>query len=428
MTLHTAPTTTSVPGVRAGRRVLPASVAYVVAAFTVGLSQFASVVPSPLYHTYSELWGFSTMTLTLIFATYTVGILAVLLLAGRVSDEVGRRPVLLASLATLMLAAAVFFFAGSTAWLFVGRGLQGLGIGAALGTGSATLLDLNRRKDASATGIVTAASASTGLGLGILVSAIIVQIGWAPRQLPYAVLFALLVIAFAGVWFMPETVKTRERLHPTVAWPHVPASVRRPFALASLAAIAAWSVGGLYFSLGPRLGAHVFQTTNVLLSVSGIVIIGLAAAATQVVFGRIAPWRAMTGGALTLAVATLTIVFATSTQSSALYLAGSVLGGAGWGLTFLGGLRSLSASIPPQQRAGIFSAFYVVSYSALSVPAILAGIAVDHYGLLPTFRVFGPAVAAIALVVAVAAWRTRPRRSAVVHELRAVARDQRRAA
>ena len=54
------------------------------------------------------------------------------------------------------------------------------------------------------------------------------------------------------------------------------------------------------------------------------------------------------------------------------------------------------------------SAFYVVAYSAISVPAILAGVAVTPLGLEPTFEIFGSIVAALALVVALEAWRTRP--------------------
>jgi predicted MFS family arabinose efflux permease len=422
----TTTTLTSIPSQQAGRRTLSARAAFVVAAYTVALTQFASVVPSPLYHSYAELWGFSAMTLTLIYATYAAGILVVLLLAGRVSDEVGRRPVLLVSLATLAAAAVVFYFADGSAWLFAGRLLQGLGIGAALGTASATLLDLHPRHDGASVGIVTAVAASLGIAFGLLTSAVAVQDGPAPLQLPYVLLLALIAIAIAGVWFMPETVETRTRFHLTVAWPHVPSSVRRPFALASLAAIGAWSVGGLYFSLGPRLGAHVFETTNVLVALSGIITLSFAAPLAQLVFGRIPAWQSMFAGAIALAVATLTVVVATTMQSGALYIAGSILGGAAWGLTFLGGLRSLAAVIPAEHRAGVYSAFYVVSYGALSVPAVLAGIAADRFGLLPTFQVFGAVVAAIALVVAAAAWRTRP--SATVHHITPVVADERVAA
>jgi len=81
------------------------------------------------------------------------------------------------------------------------------------------------------------------------------------------------------------------------------------------------------------------------------VIISLAAAVAQLAFGRIAPWLSMTVGSVALAVATITIVLATTSQSSPLYLVGSVFGGVGWGLTFLGGLRSLGAVIPAEHRA-----------------------------------------------------------------------------
>jgi hypothetical protein len=55
------------------------------------------------------------------------------------------------------------------------------------------------------------------------------------------------------------------------------------------------------------------------------------------------------------------------------------------------------------------SAFYIVAYSALSVPAILAGLLVAPLGLDSTFEIFGSVVAGLALVVAAEAWRTRPR-------------------
>src|SRR5260221_8428144 len=98
------------------RRALSPRVGYTVAALVVGLSLFASVTPSPLYRTYSVLWHFSPLTLTLIYATYAFGVLASLLLAGGVSDDVGRRPVLLIALGALMASSVLFMVAGSAAW------------------------------------------------------------------------------------------------------------------------------------------------------------------------------------------------------------------------------------------------------------------------------------------------------------------------
>ena len=50
----------------------------------------------------------------------------------------------------------------------------------------------------------------------------------------------------------------------------------------------------------------------------------------------------------------------------------------------------------------------VVAYASLAVPAILAGAVVSSWGLESTFEVFGSIAAALALVVAFEAWRTRP--------------------
>jgi hypothetical protein len=58
------------------------------------------------------------------------------------------------------------------------------------------------------------------------------------------------------------------------------------------------------------------------------------------------------------------------------------------------------------------SAFYVVAYGSLSLPAILAGVLVTPLGLDTTFEVFGSVVAGLALLVAFEAWRTRPRMQA----------------
>src|SRR5258705_5191034 len=108
------------------RRALSPRVGSAVAALVVGLGLFASVTPSPLYRTYSVLWHFSPLTLTLIYATYAFGVLASLLLAGGVSDDVGRRPVLLVALGALMASSVLFMVAGSAVWLVLLPGVAGL--------------------------------------------------------------------------------------------------------------------------------------------------------------------------------------------------------------------------------------------------------------------------------------------------------------
>ncbi len=395
--------------IAAPRRILSPPIAYALAGAIIGLALFASGTPAPIYGIYRELWGFSPLVLTLVYATYAFGVLAALLLAGRVSDDVGRRPVLLAALATLMGTTILFMVADSVIWLFVARGVQGLATGAALGAASAALLDLHPRRDPAGVGLTNGVVSAGGMGLGVLVSAAFVEFLPAPRVLPYVTLAILFVIAFAGVLAMPEPVEERSRPRLTPQRPSVPAAVRRPFFLAALGVMSSWSIGGLFLSLGPQLSASLFHTTNHL--VSGVPVFALAGSAAigQLVFGRTAPWVGAATGSVALAVGLVVIVLAAATDSSALLLVGGIVGGAGFGVAFLGALRALSVAIPPEHRGAVMSAFYVVAYLSLSLPAVVAGFVVTPLGLESTFEIFGSIVAALALLVALEAWRQRPR-------------------
>ena len=391
------------------RRTLGPTAAYAVASSVIGLALVASITPSPLYGTYRELWGFSPLVLTLVYATYAFGVLATLILAGRVSDQAGRRPVLLVALGTLMVTSVLYMLADSVVWLFVARGLQGLATGLALGAASAAMLDLHPRRDPSAVGLANGVLSAGGIGLGMLASATLVELAPAPRVLPYVLLFLLFAIAFAGTLALPEPIEERTRPRLTPQKPSVPASVRRAFLLAALAVISSWSIGGLFFSLGPQLSAGLFDSTDHLVTALGVFLLAGAGSLAQLAFGRARPWVGAVTGSIALATGMLLIVGAVALESPALFIVGSLVGGAGFGVAFLGALRALSIVIPPDHRAAVMSAFYVVAYLSISVPAILAGLLITPLGLDTTFEVFGAVVAGLALVVAGEAWRTRPR-------------------
>src|SRR4051795_1785871 len=297
------------------RSTLPPRVAFGLVAAIIGLALFASGTPSPLYGTYRELWGFSSLVLTLVYATYAFGVLAALVLAGRISDEVGRRPVLLVALTTLMGATVLFMLADSVVWLFVARGVQGLATGLALGAASAALIDLHPRAAPSGVGLTNGVVSAGGMGLGVLVSATFVELLPAPRVLPYVALFVLFAIALAGVARMPEPVLDRSHPRLTPQRPGVPASVRRPFLLAALAVFSSWSVGGLFLSLGPQLSADLFHTTNHLVAGVGVFALAGSAAVAQVALGRTPPWAGAAAGSVALATGLLLIVLAAAEGS-----------------------------------------------------------------------------------------------------------------
>jgi hypothetical protein len=103
----------------------------------------ASAAPTPLYATYQQAWGFSDLTVTVIFGVYALAFLAALLTLGRISDHIGRRPVLFAGIAGQLVALAIFVDTHSLVALLVARIVQGLAAGTAIGAIGAGMLDID---------------------------------------------------------------------------------------------------------------------------------------------------------------------------------------------------------------------------------------------------------------------------------------------
>lgn len=96
-------------------------------------------------------------------------------------------------------------------------------------------------------------------------------------------------------------------------------------------------------------------------------------------------------------------VAAIAAGSTALLIAGSVIGGVGFGLAFLGSFRAVSSVAAPSERAGTIAVMYTVSYLAFSVPVVIAGLAELHYSARGVSLAFSAAVAVLGAVGVVTA-------------------------
>jgi MFS family permease len=189
----------------------PRLLAFAVVAAIDAIAFYASATPSPLYGIYQSRWHFSTPVLTLVYATYAVGVLAALLLVGGISDQTGRRPVLALSLVGLLGSMGLFLAADSVGWLFAARALQGLATGAALGAAGAALLEFHPTGDARRVALVTGAVNLSGLGAGALLSSLLVDLVPAPRVVPYIVVVAAILLLLGLIATLPEPVSERRR-------------------------------------------------------------------------------------------------------------------------------------------------------------------------------------------------------------------------
>ena len=182
--------------------------AYALVAAVIGLALFASSTPSPLYGTYRELWGFSPLVLTLVYATYAFGVLAALLLAGRVSDEVGRRPVLLVALGDAdghdACSSCSPTRSSGCSWRAACRGSRPASRSAPPARRCSTCI---RAATRPAVGLANGVVSAGGIGLGMLASATLVEFAPAPRVLPYVRCSCSSRSPSRARWRMPEPVE-----------------------------------------------------------------------------------------------------------------------------------------------------------------------------------------------------------------------------
>src|SRR5438067_5312411 len=181
------------------RRAARRPVAFWLVAFVFAATMLGTPLPTPLYVIYQGQWHFSAGIATVIFATYAAGVLAALLLAGRSSDQIGRRRVLAAALALSAVSTVVFILAPSLGWLFVGRVLSGLSAGLVTGTATAALTELIAASSSRRASRVATAANMGGLGLGPLVAGLFAQYGPDPTVLVFEVYLLMLAVAAAAL-------------------------------------------------------------------------------------------------------------------------------------------------------------------------------------------------------------------------------------
>jgi MFS family permease len=383
-----------------GRRTLPKAATFWILAVLFLMLFFASAAASPLYPVYQLQFGFSAATLTAVFAVYVLVLLVTLLFFGTVSDYLGRLPVILTALVFSVAGCAVFLAAHGVGALYAARSLQGIATGLASGPAGAALIDLQPAGSQRAP-LVTSAFSTLGLALGALITSALVQYAPAPTQLIWWALLAVFAAGTVAVLAMAEPGTRRPgvlaSLRPRIA---VPRQARSTFAGAVPCFVATWALGGLYLSLGPSLAAAATSSPNLLWGGLVIFLICGTGAAAAFILRGIGSRAAMLAGCLLLLGGVAVTFGAIATTTSAAFLAGTAIAGAGFGLGFSGAFRMTMALATPSQSAGLVTAIFTVGYLAFSIPALIAGVATTRFGLHPTALVYSASLAALVAVAA----------------------------
>ncbi|HEY2555350.1 MAG TPA: MFS transporter [Candidatus Cybelea sp.] len=374
--------------------------AFVLAASAFLITMIGTTLPTPLYPMYEQQFAVAPVLIPVVFAVYAVAVVAGLLFFGRLSDEIGRRGVLLCGLTLSGASAVVFLLAHSIVPLLLGRVLSGLSAGIFTGTATALLVELapNEKRRFAAT--IAVAANTGGLGLGTLLSGTLAtSMPAAALRLPYAVDIVLVLIGIVAVLGVPETVA-----NPTgaialrVTRLNVPPEIRGTFWRAAVAGMCAFAVSGVFSAVVPSFFARVLHRPEAILTGSVVFVLFLATALGQASIGRISPARTLGVACAALIAGTAVLALAVTAKSAAWTFVAAAVEGSGQGLAIGSGLAAINEQTQ-ERRGELSSTYFVMLYAALALPVVGVGLLAAAWGLAPAALVFCIAVAAIVAIV-----------------------------
>ena len=346
-----------------------------------------TTIPASLYGLYQVKFALTPLLITLVYAAYSIGVVPTLFLFGPLGDILGRKRLLIIAAVTAIIGTLILAFATGLDALIIGRIIQGVSIGAALGNATAALVELepnNNKKQASK---VAGIAQQAGLGLGPIIAGLLGEYFIAPTFTVYILelIILLLILIFLITIKGTATLPVSNSFH--IMRPTLP-SLKLSFLTASLASALVLAMSGLYFSLAPTYAENILQIHN--MALGGIVpaVMIFASIITQYLMSEKSPVKLESIGLIALMIGLLLLLAAKASSSLIILLTASVISGIGFGSTFLGAVNVVNRIAPPERRGSVTSLFYAISYSALGIPIIGIGLATQYSNLFNAVQEF----------------------------------------
>jgi len=365
-----------------------------------------ATLPSPLYGLYRERDGLSAFTITVVYAIFAGGTIAALLAVPALAGRIGRRGVMLAAVATMMVAAGLLAAWKALPGLLLGRLITGIAVGLVAGTATTYLIELYIRRDPSGSPIrprnIGTAVNVGALGIGPLVAGCLAAWVRQPLTVPYLVWIALGAVALVGLAAAPETGAPAPPAPAEETGPRSRAA-RIPVP-AGTATLAAFSANGLFAGLSGLLLATTFHHPSHALAGATLFVVFSAGVVSQLATTSLRAPQVLALGTVSMLVGLVLLVTSVrlSTPSLALFLVGGAFIGAGAGAVFKGTTGLVLEAASPQDRLAMTSQLLIALFIGLSIPVIGAGVALDQGASAPD-TVLGFAIL-VGLGVTAAGW------------------------
>ncbi|WP_320035265.1 MFS transporter [Halarcobacter sp.] len=342
----------------------------------------ASATPIPLYDIYRQEDGLTYNDLALTAVVYFVGAITALLIFGRISNHLGRKPVAFLIFALTAIATIILFDVDSATPLIIGRFLLGLACGLASSAITSYIADSASFLPHWVPSAVISNSPMTGLTIGAIVSGSLVEFGPYPRVLCYIVVLIVLAICTILIAISKETVdKTPGIISSFKPKFSLPQADKRLFPIAAVTFVSTWAMGAFYQAFGPSVAVDQLGTHSTLMI--GILFSSylLPSAIGGPLTAKLTPANAQRIGMVMFTIGVIGIITSLKFSSITMFLACSALAGASQGAALTGSIRSLLADVDIKERAGILSLIYAVSYTGAAVPSFISGQLSHHMDL-----------------------------------------------
>lgn len=334
----------------------------------------AAASPIPLYNVYRAEDGFSGFGISMAVVTYSLATMAALLVFGRLSNHLGRRPTAIVSLGLLALACLLLLNVHDIATLLAGRVLTGIGTGLASASLTAYIVDAAPARPAWLASVASSQGPMLGLTVGAIASGALVQFSPWPRELIYLICCGLLILSAVLIAMSPETAKPTpgawRSLLPRVS---VPPRVVHLLPVAAAVFLATWATGAFYQAFVPALVEDQLSTNSPL--VLGLIFAAYMAPSVlgAPIGGRFTPALAQRIGMVTFLAGMIGIIVAINVGALMMFVIATVFAGAGQGIAISAATRGLLHGSALADRAPIFSAIYLICYSGATFPSLISG-------------------------------------------------------